>query len=114
MSTPNRITFSPGRDTPLNPFHTRELDPAELHDLLESAGFRVTEKLGVHHGPGLRELDAWWGGSFIDAQIDRALSGQAWPAELSADVAAVSTADFEIAGAELAGSLDLLFMAAKP
>ena len=32
VSTPNRITFSPGRDTPLNPFHTRELDAAELTD----------------------------------------------------------------------------------
>ena len=28
MSTPNRITFSPGRDTPVNPFHTRELNAA--------------------------------------------------------------------------------------
>ena len=39
MSTPNRITFSPGRDTPVNPFHTRELNAAELTELLESAGF---------------------------------------------------------------------------
>jgi SAM-dependent methyltransferase len=34
MSTPNRITFSPGRDTPVNPFHTRELNAAELTELL--------------------------------------------------------------------------------
>ena len=34
MSTPNRITFSPGRDTPINPFHTRELNAAELTELL--------------------------------------------------------------------------------
>ena len=34
MSTPNRVTFSPGRDTPLNPFHTRELNAAELTELL--------------------------------------------------------------------------------
>jgi SAM-dependent methyltransferase len=114
MSTPNRITFSPGRDTPLNPFHTRELDPAELLDLLESAGLRVTEKLGVRHGRALRALDAAWGGSFIDAQIDRALSGQAWPDELAADVAAVSTADFDIVGTDLDSSLDLLYTAVKP
>ncbi|MGK2242437.1 MAG: SAM-dependent methyltransferase, partial [Rhodococcus sp. (in: high G+C Gram-positive bacteria)] len=30
ISTPNRITFSPGRDTPLNPFHTRELNASEM------------------------------------------------------------------------------------
>ncbi len=30
ITTPNRITSSPGRDTPLNPFHTRELNAAEL------------------------------------------------------------------------------------
>ena len=39
MSTPNRITFSPGRDTPINPFHTRELNAAELTELLTDAGF---------------------------------------------------------------------------
>ena len=41
MSTPNRITFSPGRDTPINPFHTRELNAAELTELLTAAGFSV-------------------------------------------------------------------------
>ncbi|MGV0803483.1 class I SAM-dependent methyltransferase, partial [Mycolicibacterium elephantis] len=34
ISTPNRITFSPGLDTPVNPFHTRELNAAELTELL--------------------------------------------------------------------------------
>ena len=40
MSTPNRITFSPGRDTPINPFHTRELNAAELTELLDRRRFR--------------------------------------------------------------------------
>lgn len=34
VSTPNRLTFSPGRDTPLNPFHTRELTAGEPIGLL--------------------------------------------------------------------------------
>ena len=38
MSTPNRITFSPGRDTPINPFHTRELNADELTELLTTRG----------------------------------------------------------------------------
>src|SRR5246127_3520075 len=47
MSTPNRITFSPGRDTPVNPFHTRELDAAELTALLADGGFTVSSMSGV-------------------------------------------------------------------
>ncbi|OZG28611.1 SAM-dependent methyltransferase [Williamsia sp. 1138] len=114
ISTPNRITFSPGRDTPLNPFHTRELDPEELRELLTAAGLVVTETLGVAHDTTLRELDATWGGSFIDAQIERALSGQPWPQELTADVAGIRTADFAISDRDLEASLDLLFVAVKP
>ena len=41
MSTPNRITFTPGSDVPLNPFHTRELNAAELTELLVDGGFEV-------------------------------------------------------------------------
>src|ERR1700756_3543513 len=53
MSTPNRITFSPGRDTPVNPFHTRELDAAELTALLADGGFTVSSMSGGFQGPGL-------------------------------------------------------------
>lgn len=114
ISTPNRITFSPGRDTPLNPFHTRELAAAELTELLEDARFTVETMTGVHHGEVLRELDAKHGGSFIDAQIERALAGQPWPQELTADVAAVRSADFDIHPDLIDDSLDLVAVAVKP
>ncbi|MEU6558751.1 class I SAM-dependent methyltransferase [Nocardia nova] len=128
ISTPNRITFSPGRDTPLNPFHTRELDAAELSELLVASGFRVDLMAGVHHGPELVALDERWGGSFIDAQIERALAGEPWPAELTAAVAGVRTDDFDVRpvpparGEEVArawdtdidASLDLVAIAVKP
>ncbi len=94
ISTPNRITFSPGRDTPLNPFHTRELNAAELTALLTDAGFTVESMRGVYHGPRLAALDAKYGGSIIDAQIERALAGEPWPADLCADVAGVAADDF--------------------
>ena len=113
ISTPNRITFSPGRDTPLNPFHTRELNAAELTELLEEAGFRVELATGVHHGPALRALDAKHGGSFIDAQIRRALAGLPWPDDLTADVAAVSVDDFVILPENIDDSLDLVAIAVK-
>ncbi|WP_051053580.1 class I SAM-dependent methyltransferase [Mycolicibacterium chubuense] len=117
MSTPNRITFSPGRDTPINPFHTRELNAVELTELLENAGFRVDGVYGVFHGPRLAALDARHGGSIIDAQVARALADARWPADLLADVASVTVDDFDLfeAGqANIDDSLDLLAIAVRP
>ena len=96
ISTPNRITFSPGRDTPVNPFHTRELNAIELTELLESAGLEIESIHGLFHGPRLAELDARHGGSIIDAQISRALADEPWPDDLLADVASVTIDDFEM------------------
>ncbi|MCV7424888.1 class I SAM-dependent methyltransferase [Mycobacterium yunnanensis] len=117
MSTPNRITFSPGRDTPINPFHTRELNAAELTELLTDSGFRVEAMLGVFHGPRLVELDARHGGSIIDAQIARAVANAAWSADLLADVASVRTEDFDVIDAgerDIDESLDLVAVAVRP
>src|SRR6195952_1532552 len=96
VSTPNRITFSPGRDTPINPFPTRELNADALTELLCDAGFAMDGVYGVFHGPRLLEVDARHGGSIIDAQIARAVADAPWPADLLADVATVAAADFDI------------------
>ena len=119
VSTPNRITFSPGRDTPLNPFHTRELNAAELTELLETAGFEVEDTLGVFHGAGLAELDARHGGSIIEAQVQRAVADAPWDEQLLADVAAVRAEDFDLVGAgrdnrNIDDSLDLVAIAVRP
>jgi SAM-dependent methyltransferase len=114
LSTPNRLTFSPGRDTPLNPFHTRELSAAELAGLVRDAGFADVEVHGLHHGPRLRELDARHGGSLVDAQVKVALAGSEWPAVLKADVASVTVADFVLQAADVDVSLDLLAFATRP
>jgi SAM-dependent methyltransferase len=114
VTTPNRITFSPGRSTPLNPFHTRELAAGELAELLRTAGFSGCELFGLHHGPRLRTLDAAHGGSLIDAQIQLALSGADWPGRLLADVAGVRADDFTIHSDDLDDSLDLLAVARRP
>jgi SAM-dependent methyltransferase len=117
ISTPNRITFSPGRDTPLNPFHTRELNAAELTELLAGGGFSLVSMGGVFHGPRLRALDAKHGGSIIDAQIRRAVADAPWPEDLLADVASITTDDFEIVGAaerNIDESLDLVAIAVRP
>ena len=117
VSTPNRITFSPGRDTPINPFHTRELNADELTRLLVDAGFTSVSMSGVFHGPRLAEMDARHGGSIIDAQIARAVADAPWPAELLADVAAVTSADFDVLDADdrdIDDSLDLVAIAVRP
>ncbi|KUH92572.1 class I SAM-dependent methyltransferase [Mycobacterium sp. IS-1556] len=120
ISTPNRITFSPGRDTPINPFHTRELNAAELTELLTTAGFSVEAMLGVFHGPRLVELDTRHGGSLIDAQIARALADAPWPEDLLADVASVRSDDFDLVDAsdrnspDIDDSLDLVAIAVSP
>jgi SAM-dependent methyltransferase len=117
MSTPNRITFSPGRDTPINPFHTRELNAAELTELLTDNGFAVQAMLGVFHGPRLAEMDTRHGGSIIGAQIARALADAPWPADLLADVAAIRTDDFDLLDSgdrDIDGSLDLVAIAVRP
>jgi hypothetical protein len=118
MSTPNRITFSPGRDTPINPFHTRELNAGELTELLVGGGFGPVSISGLFHGPRLREMDARHGGSIIDAQIQRAVTDSPWPPELAADVAAVTCDDFDLVAAggdrDVDDSLDLVAIAVRP
>lgn len=111
LSTPNRITFSPGRDTPLNPYHTRELSAAELTELLQAAGFAIQRMYGIRHGRRLRGLDRRHGGSIIDAQL--AGPAATWHPRLRADVASVRAADFEIHTADIDDSLDLLAVAVK-
>src|SRR5271163_1034943 len=123
VSTPNRITFSPGRDTPINPFHTRELNACELTKLLVDAGFSEVSISGLFHGPRLQEMDVRHGGSIIDAQIALAVADAPWPSELIADVAAVTTDDFDLievdAGhdrdiRDIDDSLDLIAVAVRP
>ncbi|MDT5245925.1 MAG: hypothetical protein QOD36_3301, partial [Mycobacterium sp.] len=120
MSTPNRITFSPGRDTPINPFHTRELNAEELTELLTAAGFGIEGVYGVFHGQRLTELDERHGGSIIDAQIARALADAPWSDDLLDDVASVTTDDFDLMEADgrnspdINESLDLVAIAVRP
>jgi SAM-dependent methyltransferase len=108
VSTPNRLTFSPGRDRPRNPFHTRELSPGELADLLAPA-FRITRMLGTWHGPRLRALAARHGGDLVVAQL--AAPQDKWSTRLRRDVAAVRARDFVVRGGDVMTCLDLLAVA---
>ncbi|HEV3356607.1 MAG TPA: class I SAM-dependent methyltransferase [Pseudonocardiaceae bacterium] len=118
LTTPNRITFSPGQDRPINPYHTRELNPDELRELLTEAGFAVEFLGGLHHGSRLRELDAAYGGSLIQAQLDVVmghLPGEAaWPQRLLDDVDSLRANDFVVHDHDVEASLDLVAVARRP
>ncbi len=113
VSTPNRLTFSPGydpaTDRPRNLYHTRELAAAELSALLAPVPGRHT-MYGLRAGPRLHALDRrsqqLYGAGLVEAQLARP-AGQ-WPADLAAMVAQVRAEDFVLSSTDLDSSLDLL------
>ena len=114
VTTPNRLTFSPGLETPVNPFHTKEFTAVELADLLAKNGFDVDPAYGLHAGRRLAELDARYGG-FVEAQL--ATPPDRWTGQLRADVAGITADDFSIERADrqaVDASLDLVVLASRP
>lgn len=110
-ATPNRLTFTPGRDTPANPFHTVEFSPAELARVLATRFARV-QLAGVFHGPRLARAERERGTSV--AQLQAASAPECWPGWLHDVVRGVTAADFTVARTGLDASLDLLAFASGP
>jgi SAM-dependent methyltransferase len=103
VTTPNRRTFPPG-----NPFHSQELDAAELAELI--AGHLLVNSVeGLHHGPRLRAVDEALErlGGVVAAQL-RTPYGE-WGADVVAAVRSVTADDFTIGPTD--GCLDLLLAA---
>lgn len=119
VTTPQRLTFSPGLgrgEKPVNPFHVEEFDGAQLHGLLADAGFDIVEMRGLHHGSRLSHWEAVHG-SIVAAQVEAAVSGT-WPPGLREIVQSVTPADFTIDadplaedGARIAAAQDLIAIA---
>jgi SAM-dependent methyltransferase len=115
VTTPNRLTFTPGSEVPVNPFHTKEFTAAELADLLAKNGFAVRQCLGLHPGQRLTELDERHGGSLVAAQLT--CPPEEWSERLRRDVDSVAAQDFEIVSAgaaDIDASLDLVVLATRP
>ena len=107
VTTPNRLTFSPGlaRNTkPANVFHVRELDVDELVTEL-AAHLTVEHVLGVHHGRRLA------GTSIVSDQLAAPWGG--WDERLRALVAGVRARDFVVSPDRVGSSLDLLVVARR-
>jgi 2-polyprenyl-3-methyl-5-hydroxy-6-metoxy-1,4-benzoquinol methylase len=114
VATPNRLTFSPGRIEPVNPFHSREFSAAELAEVVTNTGFVDIACSGVHPGRHLAELDRRHHG-LVDAQLTTPL--ETWSARLRADVAAIRSTDFLIlpaADRDIDTALDLVLVARRP
>lgn len=108
VSTPNRLTFTPGGGAAVNPFHVREYTATELVDLLTSVDLVVEEVLGVHHGPDLEARLA----NVVDPDATATLADPTtWDEALRATVRSVRADDFRIVAddvAPVATSLDLV------
>jgi SAM-dependent methyltransferase len=104
VTTPNRLTFPPG-----NPFHSRELDAAELTRLV-GRHLEVDRVLGLRHGARLA-ADDQRRGDLVAAQV--ATEPDRRDADLRARVAAVAPGDFELTDRDLDSCLDLLLVAVR-
>jgi SAM-dependent methyltransferase len=114
VTTPNRLTFSPGLENPINPFHTKEFTAAELVDVLTTNGFVAEQTFGLHPSSRIEELDRRYGG-IVDAQLVRPPAH--WSPELSADVASIVAADFPVIASgvrDVDRSLDLVVLVRRP
>jgi SAM-dependent methyltransferase len=107
LTTPNRLTFPPG-----NPFHSRELDAAELAALVATAGLMVTTVAGLHHGTRLSDVDRHLEprGGLVAAQL--LTTYDRWGDDLASTVRSVTADEFLAGPAE--ASLDLLLAATRP
>ncbi len=115
LSTPNRLTFSPGlgrKERPDNVFHCREFDADELAGSATrwAPDLAVAQVLGLRHGPRLRAWESEHG-ALVSAQL--ATPPAQWPARLLAVVASVGTGDFELRTDAVDDSLDLVVVLRK-
>jgi len=115
LSTPNRLTFSPGlrrHQRPTNAYHCREYDAAELVTELDrwTPDLAVENVLGVRHGARLRAWEAGHGG-LVSAQ--QAGAPDSWAPALARAIRQVRARDFEISPDHLDTSLDLVVVARR-
>ncbi|MEX0834832.1 MAG: class I SAM-dependent methyltransferase [Nitriliruptor sp.] len=120
IATPNRLTFTPGSDTPVNPFHTREFTAAELVEECERAGFTVPRLHGIGHGRPLRTIERLTRRTFVD--LVTSSPPEDWPRWLRAVVHRVDASWFTVTPgtvhadgtSDLDATLDLLAVCRVP
>jgi SAM-dependent methyltransferase len=104
ITTPNRLTISPGRDKPINPFHLREYTPAELRDVLKKH-FGTIRILGMFHAGGLALNERVPVVDFIRVYEMSIANPRYWTHKILTPL--IRSRDFRFAEVDLARCLDI-------
>lgn len=111
ISTPNRLTISPGSDTPINPFHLREYTPGEFK--AELAGhFGRVDISGVFHAGWLKLNQRVKVVDFIRFYRMSRLNPRFWTHRFFTPL--ITTSAFHVGTADLDGCLDILALCGEP
>ena len=105
ITTPNRLTISPGRTEPINPFHLREYTPDELAAEL-SSHFDDVALEGMYHARMLALNEKVGLVDFIKVYEMGPANPRRWAHRAMAPL--VHTSDFRLTGGDISGCLDIL------
>ena len=105
LSTPNRLTISPGSDKPINPFHLREYTPEEFRDVLRGY-FAHVEIKGLFHAGWLKFNERMPLVDFIKVYEMKRYNPRYWTHRLLAP--RVGTADFRVGASGIQDCLDII------
>lgn len=104
ITTPNRLTISPGCDRPINPFHLREYTPEELEQ--ELCGYFEDVSLdGMYHARLLRLNDTVRLLDFIKVYEMSRLNPRLWAHRAMTPL--VRTRDFRLKDGDISDCLDI-------
>jgi 2-polyprenyl-3-methyl-5-hydroxy-6-metoxy-1,4-benzoquinol methylase len=104
VTTPNRLTISPGCDIPINPFHLREYTPEEFAEAL-SKHFDSVEIQGMFHAGWLVLNDRIRLVDFIKVYEMSKANPRFWAHRVLTPL--VRTSDFRLESSRLDGCLDI-------
>ena len=105
LTTPNRLTISPGCDKPINPFHLREYTPDEFAEAL-AAHFETVEIQGLFHAGWLALNDRVKLVDFIRFYEMGRANPRFWTHRLLTP--RVHTRDFRLSAADMERCLDIV------
>lgn len=109
LTTPNRLTISPGREKPINPFHLREYTPDEFREALEGH-FEDVEITGMRHAGWLAVNERVPVVDFIKVYEMSKANPRYWTHRLLTPL--VRTRDFRVDAADMARCLDIFALCA--
>jgi SAM-dependent methyltransferase len=111
ITTPNRLTISPGSSKPINPFHLREYTPGEFVDVL-SGHFESVEIQGLFHARMLALNDRIKLVDFIKVYEMNRANPRYWAHRVFTPM--VSTRDFRLDDENMESCLDIVALCRHP